>query len=127
MLEGFDRELQKVDYVPPAAQNKDTLITGNVITDDAGSLTSRIYAFTYCLALSGYANKAAEILRNRVIENQDWFLFSRSWRSNGPAHAIRQTAEFKALLSELGLVDHYRQHGWPDLCRPLGEEDFECG
>ena len=24
------------------------------------------------------------------------------------------------------LADHYRQHGWPDLCRPLGEEDFEC-
>ena len=101
--QAFDKKLQKVDYVPPAA-----------------------YFFSYCLALSGYANKAAEILRNGVIENQDWFMITGSWRSNGPAHAIRQTAEFKALLSELGLVDHYRQHGWPDLCRPLGEEDFEC-
>jgi TolB-like protein len=72
------------------------------------------------------SNKAAEILRNKVIENQDWFKISGSWISHGHYQAIRQTAEFKALLSELGLVDHYRQHGWPDLCRPLGEEDFEC-
>jgi TolB-like protein len=99
----FDKLFQKVDYVP-----------------------STIPLHSYCLALSGDANKAAEILRNGVIENQDWFWITTSWRSNGPAHAIRQTAEFKAMLSELGLVDHYRQHGWPDLCRPLGEEDFEC-
>ena len=103
LRQAFDRELQKVKYVPSAAP-----------------------LFTHCLALSGYANKAAEILRNRVIENQDWFMITRSWKPNEPAHAIRQTAEFKALLSELGLVDHYRQHGWPDLCRPMGEEDFEC-
>jgi serine/threonine-protein kinase len=103
LRQAFDKKLQRVDYVPPET-----------------------YLFSYCLALSGYANKAAEILRNRVIENQDWFMITLSWKPNGPAHAIRQTAEFKALLSELGLVDHYRQHGWPDLCRPLGEEDFEC-
>jgi hypothetical protein len=33
----------------------------------------------------------------------------------------------KPLLREAGFVDYWRAKGWPDLCRPLGEDDFECG
>ena len=27
---------------------------------------------------------------------------------------------------EIGLVDYWKEFGWPDLCRPVGEDDFEC-
>lgn len=32
----------------------------------------------------------------------------------------------KELMRKLGLVDYWKKHGWPDRCRPKGEDDFEC-
>jgi hypothetical protein len=26
----------------------------------------------------------------------------------------------------MGLVDYWREHGWPDLCRADGTDDFAC-
>lgn len=39
---------------------------------------------------------------------------------------VRQTAAFKRILDEIGLVDYYREYGWNDYCRPLGTDDFVC-
>lgn len=33
----------------------------------------------------------------------------------------------KQMLRELGFEAYWREKGWPALCRPLGEDDFECG
>jgi hypothetical protein len=29
-------------------------------------------------------------------------------------------------VREAGLVDYWKARGWPDLCRPIGANDFEC-
>jgi len=39
---------------------------------------------------------------------------------------VRKTPRFKEFIREIGLVDHWNQFGWPDLCRPVGDDDFEC-
>jgi tetratricopeptide (TPR) repeat protein len=39
---------------------------------------------------------------------------------------LRKTARFKALMRNAGLVDYWRARGWPDLCRPVGADDFVC-
>jgi TolB-like protein/Flp pilus assembly protein TadD len=39
---------------------------------------------------------------------------------------LRKTERFKALLRKAGLVEYWRQRGWPDLCRPVGVDDFVC-
>jgi hypothetical protein len=39
---------------------------------------------------------------------------------------VRKSERFKTLMRNAGLVDYWRARGWPDLCRPLGAEDFEC-
>jgi len=39
---------------------------------------------------------------------------------------VRKTERFQKLVRELGLVDYWRERGWPDLCRPIGADDFEC-
>jgi len=46
------------------------------------------------------------------------------WR---PKYApLRQTERFKGLVRKAGLVDYWRARGWPDLCRPMGADDFVC-
>jgi len=31
-----------------------------------------------------------------------------------------------AVASMFDLVDYWKAHGWPDLCRPVGSDDFVC-
>jgi hypothetical protein len=38
----------------------------------------------------------------------------------------RKTERFKSLVRRMGLVDYWRAHGWPDLCRPTSGDDFAC-
>jgi tetratricopeptide (TPR) repeat protein len=39
---------------------------------------------------------------------------------------LRKTERFKAFTRKIGLVDYWRARGWPDLCRPVGADDFAC-
>ena len=39
---------------------------------------------------------------------------------------VRQLPGFKDLVSEVRLVDYWREYGWADYCRPLSDDDFEC-
>lgn len=40
--------------------------------------------------------------------------------------SLRTTAAFRDIIDSIGLVDYWRENGWNDYCRPLGETDFEC-
>jgi TolB-like protein/Flp pilus assembly protein TadD len=40
--------------------------------------------------------------------------------------AWRKTERFKAYMRAVGMVDYWRKNGWPDLCRPMGADDFVC-
>ena len=40
--------------------------------------------------------------------------------------ALRKTERFKTFVRRAGLVDYWRERGWPDLCRPMGADDFVC-
>ena len=39
---------------------------------------------------------------------------------------MRKEQGFKEIVRALGLVDYWQEYDWPDLCKPLGEDDFEC-
>jgi len=38
----------------------------------------------------------------------------------------RRLPDFKELVTDLNLVAYWRAYGWADVCRPLGDDDFEC-
>ena len=39
---------------------------------------------------------------------------------------FRSDPRTKAYLEELKLPEYWRQVGWPDICQPVGEDDFVC-
>ena len=39
---------------------------------------------------------------------------------------VRKLPRFKKFVREIGLVDYWNKFGWPDICRPLDNGDFEC-
>jgi serine/threonine-protein kinase len=39
---------------------------------------------------------------------------------------VRRTERFKTLMRQYGLVDYWRERGWPDLCQAVGADDFVC-
>jgi len=41
-------------------------------------------------------------------------------------HRFRSEPRTKEYLESLRLPEFWRQEGWPDMCQPVGEEDFEC-
>ncbi len=40
--------------------------------------------------------------------------------------SVRKTERFKTFVRDAGYVDVWRVRGWPDLCRPVGADDFAC-
>ena len=70
---------------------------------------------------------------DRVWEYPDRALELRWPLSSGlrgvwlPEYApLRKTERFKAFVRKAGIVDYWRERGWPDLCRPVGTDDFTC-
>jgi adenylate cyclase len=44
-----------------------------------------------------------------------------------PAAApVRESESFKTYARDIGLLDYWRARGWPDLCHPVGANDFAC-
>jgi TolB-like protein len=44
-----------------------------------------------------------------------------------PSYApLRKTERFKAVVRKAGLVDYWRERGWPEFCHPTGADDFVC-
>jgi len=39
---------------------------------------------------------------------------------------VRQSQGFKELVTDLNMVEYWRASSWPDLCRPIGDDDFTC-
>ncbi|MCZ6826857.1 MAG: hypothetical protein O7D88_05100 [Gammaproteobacteria bacterium] len=57
------------------------------------------------------------------------FIERPGWRTHvwNPALAeYRASEQFKDYARRIGMERHWRKHGWPGFCRPVGDDDFEC-
>jgi TolB-like protein/Tfp pilus assembly protein PilF len=51
-------------------------------------------------------------------------LFRDPWAPSSAS--LRKMERFKAYARDNGWVDYWRARGWPDMCRPVGADDFAC-
>jgi adenylate cyclase len=42
------------------------------------------------------------------------------------AARFRQSEQFGAVIRNLGILDYWQAHGFPEFCRPVGADDFAC-
>ena len=102
-----------IDY----AEGKATSIPEvNANPETIEEYVKRIYAAIVLMKL-GEVDAIIKISGNRLSLWMQEF-FSPLWELD----------EFHRYVIQAGLVDYWRQSGkWGDMCRPLGEDDFECG
>ena len=66
-----------------------------------------------------------------LLDSMEYYAFERGVRPNvynfDFMARVRATERFKGLALATGLVDYWRERGWPKACWPLGEYDFACG
>ncbi len=76
--------------------------------------------------------------KNRGVNSQDMSLFlatllgdhsrvlvhARLWDASFKKY--RQSDNFKLGIEKSGILDYWREHGFPPQCRPLPNKDFEC-
>ena len=48
------------------------------------------------------------------------------WMWSQNLREFRQSEAFRDRVRDSGMLAYWRSHGWPDLCRAAGSEDFEC-
>ena len=59
--------------------------------------------------------------KNRAFVLQ---LFLVPWSEVGQ---VGKSADFQRNIEDIGLDDYWRERGWPNRCRPLDGDGFECG
>lgn len=62
--------------------------------------------------------------RGAVLEA---YYFANLYSSKPAGQAMLRDPRVKERLIRYGFPAYWREKGWPDVCRPLGENDFECG
>ena len=61
-----------------------------------------------------------------IVLEENWYVLNDFWNHTVDANALRQSSRFKQMVTRMGLPNYWREHGWPDFCQPVGDEDFEC-
>lgn len=59
--------------------------------------------------------------RNFVTFTNGYWVWHERWAD------MRRTPEFKRYVTRIGFPDIWKRRGWPDLCHPVGDDDFACG
>jgi tetratricopeptide (TPR) repeat protein len=47
------------------------------------------------------------------------------WHPDGDE--FRTTPQFKSIIRQQGIFDYWKSHEFPPQCKPVGDDDFECG
>jgi hypothetical protein len=50
-----------------------------------------------------------------------------TWIQFKPVYPLFDSPYLKQLFLQNNLQPYWREHGWPEFCRPVSESDFECG
>ena len=119
------RQMPPTSYPPgmteAAAKILDSAPAKSAAPADLPRLGNLSFAFMHV----GAPERVLEFYEDEV--RADYFQpISTTWFWHPTYAAVRQTARFKTLARDLGLVEYWRARGWPAQCRPTDGDDFVC-
>jgi TolB-like protein len=88
------------------------------------SLASNPQAHIHCLIHMGRVDEAMDLYVQRV--KLYFSNISEAWYPDEHSSIMRQSPRFREILNETGLAAFYLEYGLPDLCHPVGDNDFAC-
>lgn len=62
----------------------------------------------------------------QVIAEKIWGNVPMFWMWEPGLREFRQSDAFKNKVRSSGLLAYWHKRGWPDLCRPVDDDDFVC-
>ena len=115
-----------------SGHSKDSVASISAAIQDSSQLKNGIKAalVEQDIATLNYFGAIQEIMHllNNALANGEFLKISTELDSLwGPGFAsLRQLPEYKQLLTDIGLVELWKERGWPDLCQPTDGDNFEC-
>ena len=69
---------------------------------------------------------AVALGESEAVAEGFWSNYPKFWMWSQSLRDFRQSEAFRSRVRDSGMLAYWRSHGWPDLCRAVGAEDFEC-
>lgn len=89
--------------------------------DSEHKVSAEAVYYAAIAAVSGDNEGSVEMMRIALVDV--WT--SMFWFYLPVFDATRKTESFRQLLRDSGIVEYWRQHGWPEVCQPQGDS-FTC-
>lgn len=112
LVEPADRERAKQRFI---AVSRELGFTVDDLLSKGPNWGLRV-SYDFAVLLGG-ADKIADIL---------WSNEPKLWMWSQRLHDFRQSEPFRKKVRESGMLVYWQKHGWPDLCRGVGDDDFIC-
>jgi TolB-like protein len=118
MEPGFVRPL--VDAIRDRRRIPAAVAKAAAVADTTPALLHMLPSFYYDLAEADHAFDAVDAM---IPDGNGLYALWRMWEPQF-TH-LRNHPRFRDLARRMGLVEYWREFGWPDLCRPEGDS-FVC-
>ena len=98
---------------------------------ESGNVPDPLYSPSVAFHADRYDIWLATVMESKE-EWEEWFIspLLELYSTSAPAEKLyrfRSDPRTKAYLKDLRLPEYWREVGWPDMCQPIGEDDFSCG
>jgi TolB-like protein len=118
------REITPETYIAGAVDSAARLLESASTTTASPQGLPNLGRLGFVYLYAGAPNRVIESYKEAADEGY-WFVGPTLLWHHSYA-AVRKTNDFKTYLRAAGLVDYWRAKGWPEFCRPIGADDFEC-
>jgi len=129
--EAADAIMETPPAVLPAAARETAQVAARLLrtapatTSLPGGLPTLQARLAWVYAFVGAPDRAVEAAE-RPFESGDISSLATATFWHPAFAAVRKTERFRTYMRNAGFVDYWKARGWPDLCRPVGADDFVC-
>jgi TolB-like protein len=119
------REMPAWNYPPGMLEAAATVLDSAPAKAAAPAALPRLGNMSFAYIHVGAPERVLEFYEDEIA-GRYFQPISTTWFWHPTYAAVRRTERFKNVARGLGLVDYWRERGWPAQCHPQGAEDFVC-